>query len=431
MLTETLITTQIERLTKRCLASTVAPVLPAAPDSSEPCLLYIHIPFCRQLCPYCSFFRVTFDRGLAIAYFEALKEEIRRYHREGYNFDAVYIGGGTPTVMPDALRDIVRLVRSLWSIGELSVETNPDDLEPSILEMLRSIGTNRLSVGVQSFDDDILKRVRRFDKYGSGLEIKQRLMDVVGLFQTVNVDMIFNFPNQTEQILAADIEILEEINPPQITWYPLMISRSRKADMTQKCGRFDVRREKRLYDFIYGRLMRRYRASSVWCFSNTAGLIDEYPVTHHNYAAAGASAMGYVGGNLYFNVFSIPSYIERIGRGETPLVAAQPFSTQQKRRFRLLMELLTGSLDISAVNTRYGKRFLWSLAPELCLLFVWGAISVAKGRISLTRKGRHHWLAMMRTIFSTLGDYRDMHICSADASVSAAQGETSVLVSTE
>ena len=113
-------------------------------------LLYVHIPFCEVLCPFCTFHRVEFQKEKASHYYRALRREIRSYHQLGFDFTEVYVGGGTPTVIPEELGETLSLIRSLFSVRGISVETNPDHLRPSVLTLLKDAGVNRLSVGVQS-----------------------------------------------------------------------------------------------------------------------------------------------------------------------------------------------------------------------------------------------------------------------------------------
>ena len=410
MLTEILLRRHVARLTRRYLTPEASSAYsPPQPDAKARYLLYIHIPFCEELCPFCSFLRVKFEPSIASAYFDALKKEIETYYNLGYSFSSVYVGGGTPTIVPDKLADIVLYARSLWPISQVSVETNPSHLVGDILGVLKDIGTNRLSVGVQSFDDGILKSVQRYDKYGSGQQIRQKLSSVVGMFDTLNVDMIFNFPNQTAEMLATDARIIKEIRADQVTWYPLIISKSRKKEIVRSCGRMNSRRERRLYDMLTEELADTYNAESVWCFSNRPGLIDEYPVSHDDYAGLGAGSMGYVNGTLCFNTFSIPQYIRMIEQDKFPVLAIRRFSPVEKMRFGLLLKLLTGSASLSTMKAKYGKRFGLRLWKELLFLFITRSAVFRSGNIVLTPKGRYYWLSIMSTLFATLGDYRDMH----------------------
>ncbi|MHB8203135.1 MAG: radical SAM protein, partial [Desulfomonilaceae bacterium] len=167
---------------------------PPAPEDDASYLIYIHVPFCEELCPYCSFNRYIFEKDLAEQYFRALNLEIQMYKDMGFDFKSVYVGGGTPTVMPREISSLLTGLRKNFGVEEVSLETNPNHLTDEIVQVLVDSGVNRLSVGVQSFDDYMLKQMSRYHKYGSGNEIKDRLSRVLGRLDTLNVDMIFNFP---------------------------------------------------------------------------------------------------------------------------------------------------------------------------------------------------------------------------------------------
>ncbi|HBL23459.1 MAG TPA: coproporphyrinogen III oxidase, partial [Deltaproteobacteria bacterium] len=246
------------------------------PRDAIPRLLYLHVPFCEELCPYCSFNRVVFREEIARAYFKALRKEIGMYGDLGYNFNAVYIGGGTPTVLMDELSETVNLARDIFGIREVSVETNPNHLTEQNLAQLKDMGVNRLSVGVQTFDDGILKAVERFHKYGSGEEITGRLKETMGRFDTLNVDMIFNFPTQTMEMLERDLDILTGLAVDQATFYPLMVSTSTEKLMDKKLGVVNYDRGRGLYMKITEVLADDYRPSTAWCFSRDDVMIDEY-----------------------------------------------------------------------------------------------------------------------------------------------------------
>jgi coproporphyrinogen III oxidase-like Fe-S oxidoreductase len=124
--------------------------------------------------------------------------------------------------MMDELEKTIELLRANFSIKEVSTETNPNHLTPHNLKRLKEMGVNRLSVGVQTFDDEILKAIGRFYKSGSGDEIAERLKETEGIFDTLNADMIFNFPTQTVKTLERDLSILNQIKIGQVTYYPLM-----------------------------------------------------------------------------------------------------------------------------------------------------------------------------------------------------------------
>jgi menaquinone C8-methyltransferase len=370
-------------------------------------LLYIHIPFCERLCPYCSFNRVAFTEDLCRTYFRALRKEITLYRDLGYDFGAIYVGGGTPTVLIDELEETLALARVSFPIRELSVETNPNHLTEDRLTALQRAGVNRLSVGVQSFDDGLLKKMDRYDKYGSGTEIAGRLRQTLGRFGTLNADMIFNFPTQTSAMLDRDLDTLQEIGIDQVTWYPLMVSDSTRRKVMETLGRVDDRQEERFYHQIVGRLVPAYRFSSAWCFSRKQAMIDEYIVDYDEYAGLGSGSIGYLNGTCYANTFDIRGYIAQLDRGELPLAASRVFSIRDQLRYDFLMKLFGTRLNTEELRKKFAGRFLRFLWPDLLAFSLIGALSWRPPEIVLTKRGRYAWVVLMREFFTAVNNFRD------------------------
>jgi len=391
---------------------------PPLPDKSKKYLLYIHIPFCYHLCPYCSFVRVKFEPELATRYFEVLKKEIRTYFTLGYQFDSIYVGGGTPTIWPEKLMEILSLARSLWPIRQISTESNPDHLVPDVLDKLKEIGVNRLSVGVQSFSNEILTSVHRSEHYGSSENIRQRLASIKGMFDTLNVDLIFNFPNQTMEMLAEEIRAIRELDVDQVTYYPLMISDFNQKVITEKCGKRHKLNGRKAYDLIMDQLADQYRCESVWCFSKKAGLTDEYIVNQNEYIGVGPGSWGFVGGIIYHNTFSVEDYICRGESDQSQITACRVFSKRDRMRYLFMLTLIAGSVRISDLENKLGRFFWCFLGGELLFLLTIGAIVICDGKIILTRRGRYYWVIILGTLFSVVGDYRNKYMSSdSDASV--------------
>ncbi|MBN2299485.1 MAG: coproporphyrinogen III oxidase family protein [Deltaproteobacteria bacterium] len=379
---------------------------PMAP--AEPVHLYVHIPFCVQLCPYCSFHRVSYDQGLARQYFHALKQELQMYHDLGFRFRGVYIGGGTPTIDMDELTEVLSLIRKLFSPEEISIETNPDRLDGDTLVRLAEGGVKRVSVGVQSFNDDILRDIVRYEKYGGGLALQEKLLHAKGYVDTLNVDMIYNFPSQTSEMFEGDLAVLKEVKPDQITFYPLMISDATRAKMEHLMGRVSYKQEKLFYQMITSHLENLYQPSSAWCFSRKGtSMIDEYIVVSSEYVGVGSGAFGLIGGSIYANTFSLENYIARIADGMLPLSAKKVFSKKEMARYTFLMDLFGLRLDLTAFKKRFGAHLFSMLAWE-CLFFRGiGGIRIHPGSIELTRRGRYYWVTMMREFFIGVDNFRD------------------------
>lgn len=392
--------------------------LPLSKAARDPLLLYVHIPFCEELCPYCSFHRVAFREDLAKAYFKALKKEIRMYRDQGYDFKALYIGGGTPTVLIDELADTIGLIRTLYNVNEISVETNPNHLSERNMEILKSAGVNRLSVGVQTFDDSLLKATERYHKYGSGGEIAHKLAALRGYFDTLNVDMIFNFPTQKREMLEWDMGTLLGLQVDQITYYPLMVSSATQKIMGKRLGNVVHDRGREFYEMITAALSQDYRASTAWCFSRDKAMIDEYVINYDEYAGLGSGSIGYLGGSIYANTFDIEDYIKQVEKGQFPLSARRDCGLKEKLLYDFLMKLFGLSLDLKELGEKHSVNAARYLFPEIFFFMMAGGIKKEGDLLTLTPKGQYYWVIMMREFFTSVNNFRDY--CRSIANLSLA-----------
>jgi coproporphyrinogen III oxidase-like Fe-S oxidoreductase len=369
--------------------------------------LYIHIPFCRVLCPYCSFHRVAFDETLAREYFKALRHELSLYRDKGFDFYEVYIGGGTPTILMDELSTTLKHISSIFSPQDISVETNPDMLNRDAISALSDMGAGRISVGVQTFQDNILKLIGRYDKYGSGDELKEKISKVIGIAKTLNIDMIYNYPVQTREDILSDIKILNDVNPDQITFYPLMISDRTRLTMKKIMGRQSLAKEHDFYSLITSGLAS-YKPVSAWCFSKSNAMIDEYVTSNEDYLGAGSGAFGLVNGSIYANTFSITSYIDSLNNSKLPVYAKKNFSKKELMRYMFLMGLFGLKMPRSSFINKFGND-PWKMLTLECLFFsLTGAIKTTHDDLVLTEKGRYLWVIMMKEFFTGVDNFRDL-----------------------
>ena len=405
-----------------------------APKPGQKYMLYMHVPFCQKLCPYCSFNRFPFSEKRAIPYFEALRREMRMLADLGYDFDSVYVGGGTPTIMIDELCATIDLSRELFSVNEVSSETNPNHLVPEILEKLEG-RVQRLSVGVQSFDDGLLKQMDRYDKYGCADEIVERIQLASPYFTSMNADMIFNFPAQTEDMLIHDVERIVESGCTQTTFYPLMASPSVERQLAKTVGKVDYNREKRYYEIIdellAGSDNSLFTHSSAWTYNRRpetltgafegrkaahaasstdgeSGMIDEYVVQYEEYPAIGSGGITYLGSSLYVNTFSLREYSEAIEAGRMSLMGRVDFNLHDRMRYRFLMQLFGLRLDKLQWERDFGLTVENGLPVEMAFMKAVGAFETdTPEELTLTPKGRYLVVAMMRQFFIGVNNLRD------------------------
>ena len=385
------------------------------PKPGHQYMLYMHVPFCEVLCPYCSFNRFTFSKERAVPYFEHMREEMRMLADRGYTFQEVYVGGGTPTVMMDELAKTIGLARELFpTIKDVSSETNPNHLVPGYLEDLSSL-VQRLSVGVQSFDNGLLKKMARYDKYGSAEVIMERIQAVAEakLFKSLNVDMIFNFPGQTPEMIEHDIACVKASGANQTTFYPLMVSPVSRASIERTVGNVDYKNEERFYHQIYdgfcGGADPEFRPSSCYTFSREEGLmIDEYVVNYEEYPAVGSGGISYLDGTLYINTFSLRDYNRRIDEGRLSTMARTAFPKRDEMRYRFMMDLFGLSIDKRAWKERFGCSVAAGLPAEYAFMKANGAFDRDDDEmITLTPKGRYLMVVMMRQFFIGVNSIRD------------------------
>ncbi len=378
------------------------------PRAGATTMLYLHVPFCAALCPFCSFHRVAFDDARARRYFASLRREIEMAHDLGWRYSEVYVGGGTPTVIPEELARTIEFVRRLGTVSGVSIETNPADLTPALMSRMKDAGVTRVSVGVQSLSDTLLQEMGRRHKYGTAAQVVDKLAAARGVFGTLNADMIFNVPHQTEAMLEHDIALLtRELAIEQVTFYPLMTARSTRRKMDRAMGGVDFAREASLYRLILDTLPADYVPSSAWCFGRRTGTTDEYIIANDEYLGLGSGAMSYLGGTLYSSTFSLAEYSRRIDDGRFGIDRLQPLTARDRLRYYLLMKLFALRMD-KAKAERQHPGLWWKLAPEIAALRAIGAVRDDGDALVLTRYGMRVWILIMREFYTAVSEFRDL-----------------------
>jgi coproporphyrinogen III oxidase-like Fe-S oxidoreductase len=386
-------------------AGAVAPPLPP-PDGRA--FLYVHVPFCVVLCPFCSFHRVAYRDGKAARYFAALRREIIAYRDAGFRFTGVYVGGGTPTSAAGELAETLALIRESFPVQEISVETNPSDLTDPVLDMLVASGVDRVSVGVQSFDDGLLREMERYEKYGSRARILEHLERARGRFTTLNVDMIFNLPHQTPAILEADLDTVLGSAANQVSFYPLMTTDSVRRKMTARMGRLDRRRVHDYYFRILDRLRGEFTPSSAWCFSRGTGAgVDEYIADNSDYVGVGSGAFSYVNGVMYSTTFSLNAYHDLVSQGRFAITRSRRLATHERHRYEMLLKLLGLRMDRDWMRRRFGPWYEASMSLELAALYVSGALRRDGNGYYLTERGMYLWVLQMSAFFESVNVFRE------------------------
>ncbi|MBR0439466.1 MAG: radical SAM family heme chaperone HemW [Bacilli bacterium] len=189
---------------------------------NKPKSLYIHVPFCEHLCDYCDFTKLQYFRNFAIKYLITLKDELESYQIE--ELDTIYVGGGTPTSLDDDLfLQLINLVKPYTKgVKEYTFEANPESLSINKLKMMKDGGVNRLSIGVESTDDEILKMINRHHNFN---DVKIAVSNARKMgFDNLNLDLIIGLPNVSKTLFKKDLRNILSLNPDHISCYSLTVN---------------------------------------------------------------------------------------------------------------------------------------------------------------------------------------------------------------
>ena len=420
MLSERLLTTVVRSMTDKTLALHPVPTgtLPD-PVPGRAYTLYVHVPFCERLCPYCSFNRYPYREERARTHFKALREEMRLLAEKGYDFESAYIGGGTPTVDIDELCETIDYARDLFSIKEINSETNPNHLIPSYLDKLKG-RIQRLSVGVQSFDNELLRQMDRYDKYGSAEEIFERIGQAAPYFESLNVDMIFNFPSQTEDILVNDCEKIATCGCHQTTFSPLYQSNATTRKMESVLGKMDYYQERRFYyildEILNGGESPFFERRTLWTFNRLDENlrrrqnleVDEYAVAYEECVGVGSGSITHLGDNLFVNTFNLEEYADIVGQGRLPLLGCTDLPRRDLMRYKFLLQLYSLRFDKHEFERDFGVSVERGLPVEMAFMRANGAFATDNAdELTLTPAGRYLVVVLYRQYLAGLNNLRE------------------------
>ncbi|MBQ5662887.1 MAG: radical SAM family heme chaperone HemW [Bacteroidaceae bacterium] len=286
--------------------------------------LYIHIPFCKQRCRYCSFFSSTKEEKKR-EYIDALCKELqlRKEYIDNRNIETIYIGGGTPsTLQKEDFEKIFGTIKSHYDIkegAEVTLEANPDDLSRDYLTMLRSFPFNRLSMGVQSFNDELLKKLGRRHDARRAIEAF-RDARAAG-FENISIDLMFALPDSTPESWSNDLEAAVQLRPEHISAYNLTYEEGTALYKAMQNGKITpLDEEENLRQFTT--LIDRLGESGYHHYEISNFALPGHESRHNSsywhgtpYLGCGAAAHSYNGASRQWNIANIELYIKGIKEG--------------------------------------------------------------------------------------------------------------------
>jgi len=322
--------------------------------------LYIHIPFCERICPYCPYNKELYSSDLAEGYVRAIKREIDIY--AGIVGDkpvtSLYIGGGTPTTMlHSGLADIIGHVRQTFDLQcDIHMESHPDHLSAENLDTIEALGVRHLSIGVESLVD---RHLRTLCRPYTANQVKEAVGRAVAHgFTCVNVDVMFALPGQTCREVADTGQQLVKLGVDQVAAYPLFLfpytpmgrtSGPRGHVIAQSLRR---RRMMRILERIF--YEAGYERTSVWAFTKR-GVPRYCSVTVPLYLGLGASGGSYLRDVFYLNTFGVAEYIEALDDGRLAIALSVGLTERMQRAGWLYWRIYETRFRKAAYRERFGE----------------------------------------------------------------------------
>lgn len=349
--------------------------------------IYVHIPFCKTLCPFCPYNKVKYDKALAASYKDALIKEINMVgtlNKKAKKITSVYFGGGSPALMVEELSDIMTALRNNFNItSSIGIELHPSDLNKETLQNLKSIGFDMVSIGIQSFQEKCLTVLGR--EYISGSE-KVKMAADAG-FNTIDVDLIFGIEGQTKENLENDFITAFKSGATQVSTYPF-IDFSYANNKSKPLGKKDKKKLLEYLETVSEKL--QCTRTAVWTFGKKD--VPKYSsVTRDNFIGFGPSATTLLKDLFKVNTFSVEEYIKCINNKNIPTALTLNFT----KRTRSLYWLFWNSYTLKINNDNFKKLFNNDLEDtfkfELRIGILLGLICKTEEGYKLTKKGTYRY----------------------------------------
>ncbi|WP_078413828.1 radical SAM family heme chaperone HemW [Priestia abyssalis] len=285
---------------------------------------YLHIPFCHHICHYCDFNKVFFDNQPVDDYLNAMEQEMKNtVEKHGQNrLKSIFVGGGTPTALTESQLDKFLEMTcnhlSLEENGEFTFEANPNELTEKKLQLLKEYGVNRLSIGVQTFNDELLKGIGRVHTKNEAVKTIQRAREMG--FQNLSLDLMYSLPGQTMEDFSDTLQQAFELDIDHMSAYSLIIEPKTVFYNLMRRGKLNVppqEIEAKMYDELMMQMEKHgFKQYEISNFAKD-GFESRHNLTYWNneeYYGIGAGAHGYVQGVRRANIGPINKYIDTVSQ---------------------------------------------------------------------------------------------------------------------
>ena len=360
--------------------------------------VYVHIPFCRSKCQYCDFASYAGREEMREAYVDALGTEMLVRGQEMAlkhgRPETVYVGGGTPTALNvEQLSSVVALIKSVFgTAAEFTMEVNPGTVDGDLLKKLHEWGVNRLSIGIQSFDNNLLKRLGRIHT-AEQAEEAVKLARAAG-FDNLSLDLMYGLPGQTMEDLQKSVKKALSLQPEHISIYGLQVEEGTPFYRDQQAGTLNLPDSEvtdDMYDYLTeylpGQGYRRYEISNY----AKPGKESRHNLSYWQdvpYLGLGAAAHSYMDGMRLENVADLDEYISTIKSGRLPLRSEEdPSEQHHMEEFAFLALRTAKGIDKKKFKDIFGKELRSVYGKKINRLVRQGLLKETKKNIALTKEG--------------------------------------------
>ena len=356
---------------------------------------YIHIPFCQRKCYYCDFCAYMNVEDRIDSYIKNLKKEINSYQeRLSVDIDSIYIGGGTPSYIdPVYIKKIIDEVRKfkISDLKEFTIECNPNSISKEKLAIYKDIGINRISLGVQSFDDEVLGAIGR--NHTADIALKDIDMIRNAGFDNLSFDLMLNLPKQSYRSIKNDLEMVKKISPEHISWYSLILEEGSRFYALDKKGKLDLMEdddEVDIFEEIIEELdslgLKRYEISN-FAKKGYESYHNKKYWEGRGYIAFGMSGSGYLTNYRYTNTRNFIHYEQKIGQGNLPIDEISYIDKEDKEKEYIIFKLReTSGINLADFKKLFGHDFLHTYEKEIDQ-FIDDDFFVIDGNFKFSQKG--------------------------------------------
>ena len=369
---------------------------PAEPP--EPAGLYLHVPFCATVCPYCDFAVRADQRARRERFVASLVTEIELAGPDWQlAFDTVHFGGGTPSLLePRQLARILEAVRSGFALAadtRVTLEANPEDVGAERARAWRALGAGTLSLGVQSFDPRALEFLGRRHT-PEGARSAFAAARAAG-FDTVSLDLIYGHPLDSVDRWRADLEAAMALAPDHISCYQLTVSEGTLLGKRRRRGELHELEEDRqaelfllTHEFLGERGLHGYEVSNFARSPAHRSRHNRKYWRHVPYLGLGPSAHSFDGRRRWWNERRLDAWEARLARGERPVAGEETLAPRDLAVEELMLGLRTDEgVDIQGFATRHGNDLIAANRDAVARLEREGLLEIARGRLRPTRRG--------------------------------------------